>query len=320
MNNILIYCSSRNNYEMLEGEILKNYNFEGFDFVNVDDNSSEEQKLLGRDICLKNNIPFIENKNRGLFAGLETVMDYAKESDKDYKFVIWITHDCYPITNNFFSKISSLVEQKKLDNFGSVGFNTVWRKHMMTDFEFISKKLEGKYCGAMGRCVLMPVPGVGWIRPNDFPLDWNVWGKYIAVESVVDMCVMFNIDLFNKCIVPDYQYHHFCWGDDIGLQFLSNGYYNLHIPDLYVYHDQIIKIKYGISESSARGAQSGDTYHFCEYDRHYKHWEDKWGFDRNWQRDLIRLPDNVVDRYQGSLLHEFMTHDYKNGPVKIFDI
>ena len=107
MNNILIYCSSRNNYEMLEGEIFKNYNFEGFDFVNVDDNSSEEQKKLGKDICLKNNIPFIENKNRGLFAGLATVMDYANESDNDYKFVIWITGVFQPCINEFTITLSS---------------------------------------------------------------------------------------------------------------------------------------------------------------------------------------------------------------------
>ena len=34
--NILIYCSSRNNYEMLKGEIFENVDFEGFDFVNVE--------------------------------------------------------------------------------------------------------------------------------------------------------------------------------------------------------------------------------------------------------------------------------------------
>ena len=53
LENILIYCSSRNNYEMLESEILKNVEFEGFDFVNVDDNSCEEQILLGKQICEK---------------------------------------------------------------------------------------------------------------------------------------------------------------------------------------------------------------------------------------------------------------------------
>ena len=37
MDNIIIYVSSRNNYDMLSGEVLKNINTEGFEFINVDD-------------------------------------------------------------------------------------------------------------------------------------------------------------------------------------------------------------------------------------------------------------------------------------------
>ena len=41
MSNIIIYVSSRNNYDMLSGEVLKNINTEGFEFINVDDKSSD---------------------------------------------------------------------------------------------------------------------------------------------------------------------------------------------------------------------------------------------------------------------------------------
>ena len=41
MSNIIIYVSSRNNYDMLSGEVLKNINTEGFEFINVDDNLRE---------------------------------------------------------------------------------------------------------------------------------------------------------------------------------------------------------------------------------------------------------------------------------------
>ena len=41
---LIIYVSSKNNYEMLENEVLKNINTEGFEFINVDDNSILEQK------------------------------------------------------------------------------------------------------------------------------------------------------------------------------------------------------------------------------------------------------------------------------------
>ena len=46
--NIIIYVSSRNNYDMLEGEVLKNINFEGFEFINVDDCSENDQIDKGK--------------------------------------------------------------------------------------------------------------------------------------------------------------------------------------------------------------------------------------------------------------------------------
>lgn len=49
-NNLIVYVSSRNNYDMLEGEVLK-IPFEGFEFVNVDDGSSPEEVAKGREIC-----------------------------------------------------------------------------------------------------------------------------------------------------------------------------------------------------------------------------------------------------------------------------
>ena len=35
--NLIIYVSSRNNYDMLEGEVIKNIKFDGFEFINIDD-------------------------------------------------------------------------------------------------------------------------------------------------------------------------------------------------------------------------------------------------------------------------------------------
>lgn len=319
LENILIYCSSRNNYEMLESEILKNVEFEGFDFVNVDDNSCEEQILLGKQICEKNSIGFLPNKGRGLSMALQTIVDYANNSDKNYKFIFWLSHDCYPITKNMFSKLSSLIDNKSLDSFGCVGFNTVWKKFICSEEQFFSNKLEGRLCAVMGRSVLTPVPGVGWLRPTDFKMEWEKWGKNIAVESIVDMNMMFNLAQYNSHIECDDNFHHFCWGDDLGLQFLKSGVYNVTLANFYVFHDQHIKIKYNIPANSFRAAKSGDSYYFCDATRHYGHWENKWGFDRSWQTQLKTLPENVINSYKGTLLEDFMNHDYTKGPLKTFD-
>ena len=47
-DNLIIYVSSHNNYDMLEGEILKNIDREGFEFINVDDKSCSEEIEKGK--------------------------------------------------------------------------------------------------------------------------------------------------------------------------------------------------------------------------------------------------------------------------------
>ena len=42
-DNIIIYVSSYNNYDMLEEVVLKNIDTEDFEFINVDDNSFPEE-------------------------------------------------------------------------------------------------------------------------------------------------------------------------------------------------------------------------------------------------------------------------------------
>ena len=70
MSNIIIYVSSRNNYDMLSGEVLKNINTEGFEFINVDDKSSPEEIEKGKKICQENDIVFLENESRDIFWAL----------------------------------------------------------------------------------------------------------------------------------------------------------------------------------------------------------------------------------------------------------
>ena len=49
--NLIVYLSSRNNYEMLNNEVFKNINFDGFEFINVDDQSDHEEKVKGKEYC-----------------------------------------------------------------------------------------------------------------------------------------------------------------------------------------------------------------------------------------------------------------------------
>ena len=78
-NNIIIYVSSRNNYDMLSGEVLKNIDTEGFEFINVDDKSSPEEIEKGKQICQENDIVFLENESRGVQMATNTLINFIKE-------------------------------------------------------------------------------------------------------------------------------------------------------------------------------------------------------------------------------------------------
>jgi len=318
--NMVIYISSRNNYEMLSGEVLKNVDLSEFPLINVDDGSTPAQQSLGRKICEENDIIFTENTGRGLHCAAATAIRIAKENFPNCKYVYWLTHDCYPMTEGMLRKLSDKIATGALDQFGAVGFNTIWKKYTMSEKQFQTRSMEGVYCGVMGRAVLTRVPGAGWYRPSDFSMSWNVWGKNIAVESVVDMNLMINVDTYTEHIETDDWFHHFCWGDDVCLQFLKAGVYNVTLGDFYVYHDQDLKSKYQIPANSFFAAKSGDRVHFSSHDRHYPRWEEKWGFNRDWQKAQGRLSPEEVSAHEGTLLHDFMTHDYRKGPLKTFDL
>ena len=56
--NLIICTSSFNNYEMLEKEVFHNIDFEGFEFINVDDKSINSQIEYGKKICEKKKCSF----------------------------------------------------------------------------------------------------------------------------------------------------------------------------------------------------------------------------------------------------------------------
>ena len=64
MTKLSTYVSSRNNYVLLEDFLLRNEQILDYNFYNIDDDSDEDQKEIGREICDKYDIKFIENKGR----------------------------------------------------------------------------------------------------------------------------------------------------------------------------------------------------------------------------------------------------------------
>ena len=109
MDKIIIYVSSRNNYDMLEGEVLKNINREGVEFINVDDKSCDAEIAKGKAICKKHDIVFLENKSRGVQMATQTLIDFINENRPNCKWIICFQHDHYPLSKDFFQSINKKI-------------------------------------------------------------------------------------------------------------------------------------------------------------------------------------------------------------------
>jgi GT2 family glycosyltransferase len=313
MHNISIYLSSRNNYTLLEEFIQRNPKLSKYYFVNIDDHSDPEQQNLGKHICEKYGIPFVTNQARGLQNAAKTMIEHLKETDNESKFIVWMTHDSNIITPDFFEQLETLIANDKLSDFGIIGFNILGPQCNVNN----EQQIHETQCGMLGRATLTDLPGRGgWYRTPDMQLLWAEWGgkRAIAVESPVDMGLAINVDLFERYIQVSDNYHLFCAFDDICMQFMEHGIYNVTLPFLQIWHDQHIK-EGKVPVKSARAAQQGDSKHFGDYGPHFIYWKQRWG----WERDDFRKTF-PKDQYLGTLFYDFYVHDWKSGPIMTFEL
>ena len=63
MKKLGIFFTTRNNYAMLE-DWLKTVDCEGFEILNIDEDSTDEQKSFGKKICEKYNVKYIDREKR----------------------------------------------------------------------------------------------------------------------------------------------------------------------------------------------------------------------------------------------------------------
>jgi hypothetical protein len=126
--------------------------------------------------------------------------------------------------------------------------------------------------------------------------------------------LFFIIRLFKKHINVSDNYHLFCAFDDICMQFMNHGIYNVTLPFLQIWHDQYIK-EGKVPVKSARAAQQGDSKHFGDYGPHFKYWYKTW----EWERDNFRQTF-PIDKYIGTLFYDFYMHDCGLGPIKTFEL
>jgi len=314
-DNLIIYVSSRNNYDMLEGEVLKNINREGFEFINIDDNSCEEEKEKGKRICEENGIIFLENKDRGVQMATQTLIDFINEERPDCKFIFCFQHDIYPISERFFERLSNLIQTGNLREVGILGFNVIDDGDYTTPQSRQIAELGGTPKGMIGMAHLSIKSNTGrWLCPkqNNGLINNGEFDSPFICEFPMWAAVGINVDLWNEYIEASNNYHFHLWLPDIAMQF---NYYNkpsLIIPFLYCYNDPPLKEKYNINKNSAQGAMQGNEYHFGEYSN-MSFWKERWGWD--YENVSLTFPQ-VKEVYKDTLIGQFYEHDMSKGPLK----
>ena len=313
-NNIIVYVSSRNNYDMLEGEVLKNIDLENFEFINVDDKSCEEEILKGKKICEANGIKFLHNKSRGVQMATQTLVDWTKEHRPKCKWIVCFQHDHYPLTKNFFTRLSEITKSDKLKKVGILGFN------VLDDGDYTCNAydqfLNGKRpVGMIGLAHLSIHDRCArWLCPKQQSelLKLEQWRKPFIVEFPMWACIALNVDIWDKYVTPTTEYQFHLWLPDVAMQLNFQNIPSLILPSLYTFNDQKSKLKYNINNCSAAGARQGNEYHFGQYSN-FSAWISRWGWHYEDPKSLFPL---VQDRYKNSLIGEYFSHDIKKGPLR----
>tara|TARA_Y100001937_G_scaffold51072_1_gene71072 strand:- start:1117 stop:2100 length:984 start_codon:yes stop_codon:yes gene_type:complete len=318
---LAILFTSRNNYDLLD-KWLSEVDWNGFEVLNIDEDSEHLEVQKGKSICKKHNITYMDRDKRGLLNNITTAMEYYQDSDVDW--VIWFQHDCFPLTPNFFDRVNKVMSAGDLDDFGCVGFNTFHKVNGL--YEKGDRSLH-----YVARAPLEP--GDNWYRNHKqwsntrVRLQTDSFKKPFSVEIPAAFCVALNLTMWGKYITPIDDYHFMNVFDEIGFQYLNQNIHNVVLPYLHIGHEPERKIEINIPKvsSKAHKANQRGKYvkeHFDHDDKYFGKWglsvfENRWGVDYDNARPSF---EKVKDRYEGTLLIDFYNHDPIKGPLKSFDI
>ena len=307
-----IVFTSRNNYSMLES--WKNrVDTKDYLVLNIDEDSTDENKQLGKEICEKYNITYIDRVERGMQFNLLTACNYFEK--KGVEWVLWCAHDIFPKTEDFFNKLNVQLNDEKMNEFGVIGFNILHDEHEISHWNGDDTPLMH-----VGRSPLQP--GDMYYRNVMYWPDTRVrfddkWKKPFAVESIKWDIGLINISQYKKYIKPTSEYQFFHAWDDIAFQFLYNNVYNICLPNFCCSHEQNVKLQHGLPKSSPNGDPS-IRQHFYGKWGHLDIWKERWGFEYGLgKRGTF---EQVKDNYKNTLLIDFYNHDPINGPLRSFDI
>ena len=354
-----IIYSSYNNYNLLEHEVLKRVNFEGYPVLNIDDKSEKEEAKYGKKLCEKKNLYFDINKKKGLQFAVDQGIDFLVEKHH-VEWVFCMQQDIYPLGKNFFSNFEKMISKLKDESIGAMGFNVISDDEIYMNKKIIDEyKLGKKPNGLMGS---FPLSNMG-LNFNNLTLKnkikyllfsllptkknierkknilfanmnfaeytlknfSNISKKYkgiFAIEVPAWPAIAINVKLWKKFIKPNAGYIFHMWFPDVCFKFLQKNIWIVVNSEFYMHNIQKIKKKYGYHWSSAHAGKEKsftDNKGNTQVESYGKHLEI---FKNYWGFDYLDTENHkeeILSRYKNTLIEKFYLHDFKKGPLKKFN-
>jgi len=348
-----IVYSSFNNYEILENEVFKRVNFEGYPVINIDDHSDIEDQKIGEQLCIKNNIYFEINKKKGVQLALDQGIDFLQKK-YDVEWVFCMQQDIYPLEKNFFSNFEKVISNLKEKKLGAIGFNIISDDNVYMRPNIIQKYKNGdRPKGWLG---LLPLSGPkknsffdlkfkNKIRYMIYKLSFwkknkekikNIFlqnrifceyglknfskysKKYNGLCSIdIPMwgAIAINTKIWKRYITPRSDFIFHMWFNDIAFQMLKHNIWLAVHTELYLQNFQKIKEKYNLFWSSAHAGKIGRNRQVEKFGNHLKIFKKYWGFDYD---NLLEEFEKVEKNYEKTLIDRYRLHDFRKGPLKTF--
>jgi len=318
-NKICLLFTTRNNYQLLE-QIFFRYttaDLSNIKIFNIDIDSELPQRkyatglfhkygITNIDIdCTKEGFNAVENN-------IQTCIEYMDKNNIDCDWLLWFSHDCHLIGDDFFNQLDNIIERNQdfKTDVGMIGF---------CDYNQIKM---GKPLYGRGELIKgINDIGKGWYQ--DLPIEYSE-AEYFIVEAPNDNGLLINVDLWKKHITPDDGFALFFWGDDVCAQFGLKGISSITIPSLEMADLYRSKPSFGVT----RSLTSNSKFHIVSYAKNRvweTNWPKKYGFEKgivkSWQINPVRQQFLAnKELYAGSIQQKIFDWHINDGPKKLEDI
>tara|TARA_R110000824_G_scaffold49838_10_gene139662 strand:+ start:2023 stop:2988 length:966 start_codon:yes stop_codon:yes gene_type:complete len=314
---IAFLFNTRNNYQLFDEIFFKfsSVDFSNYYFFNVDLDSTSEQKELAKGILDRHDIINLDADPEdphiySAYWSVQKCNEYIDDNNLDVDWVMWFSHDCHLIGDDFLANLEAKLESNSrfINEVGVIGFCDYNQRE-------VGKPLYGR--GDLIGEIHSASKHQGWY--DDLPQEY-LNSEYFIVECPNDNGVLINKKLWQKYIVPDYNFVLFLWVPDLCAQFGLHGISSITIPSLEMADLYRMKPQFGVS----RSITDDPLFHIDSYGERpwVNFWIEKYGFQAGFAaKDVVRPQFNSLkERYGGSVQEQIFNWKISDGPKTLDDL